>query len=134
MTPLEMKRDFFKDDFFATEVTGIEIEAVGENYAKCSLRLDKRHLNAAGSPMGGAIYTLADFTFAVSTNPKPDTVTVTTVSQICYLNLSRGEVLYGESRLIKDGRSTCFYEIDITDDIGTKIAVVTVTGMHINKE
>ena len=133
MTELEMKREFFKDDIFSTEVTGIKIEAVGKNYAKCSLVLDKKHLNAAGYPMGGAIYTLADFTFAVSTNPKPDCVTVTTVSQICYLNPSKGKVLYAESNLIKDGRSTCFFEIDITDDQGTKIAKVTTTGTHIQK-
>ncbi len=133
MTELDAKRNFFKADIFATEVSGIEIEAVGENYAKCSMKLDKRHLNAAGCPMGGAIYTLADFTFAVSTNPHPDRVTVTTVSQICYLSLSKGKVLYAESHLIKDGRSTCFFEIDITDDVGTKIATVTTTGTHIYK-
>ena len=133
MTELEDKREFFKGDIFATEVTGIQIEAVGENYAKCSLALDKKHLNAAGHPMGGAIYTLADFTFAVSTNPHPDRVTVTTVSQICYLNSAKGKVLYAESNLIKDGRSTCFFDIDITDDLGTNVAKVTVTGTHIQK-
>ena len=83
--------------------------------------------------MGGVIYTLADFTFAVSVNPNPNCVTVTTVSQICYLNPSKGKVLYAESRLIKDGHSTCFFEIDITDDMGIKIAKVTTTGTHIRK-
>lgn len=133
MTELDLKREFFKGDIFATEVTGIEIEEVGENYAKCSLKLTDKHLNAAGHPMGGAVYTLADFTFAVSTNPKPDTVTVTTVSQVCYLNPAKGNVLYGEARLIKDGHSTCFFEIDITDNKGVKVAKVTTTGTHIKK-
>ena len=133
MTELEAKRAFFKDDIFATEVTGIQIEEVGENYAKCSLKLTPKHFNAAGHPMGGAVYTLADFTFAVSTNPKPDFVTVTTVSQVCYLSPAKGDTLYAESKLIKDGRSTCFFEIDITDNQGTKIAKVTTTGTHIKK-
>ncbi len=133
MTELETKRAFFKNDIFATEVTGIEIEEVGENYAKCSLKLTDKHLNAAGHPMGGAIYTLADFTFAVSTNPRPDSVTVTAVSQICYLSPAKGNILYAESSLIKDGHSTCFFEIDITDNTGVKVAKVTTTGTHIRK-
>lgn len=133
MTELQKKQEFFKDDIFATDTTGIEIEAVGENYAKCSLKLSKKHMNAAGYPMGGAVYTLADFTFAVSTNPNPDAVTVTTTSQICYLNPAKGTTLYAESKLLKDGRSVCFFEISITDELGTNVAVVTTTGTHIMK-
>ncbi len=134
MTELQNKKEFFKDDIYATETTGIEIEAVGENYAKCSLSLSKKHMNAAGYPMGGAIYTLADFTFAVATNPKPDVVTVTTVSQICYLNPTKGTTLFAECKLLKDGSSVCFYEVNITDDLGTEIANVTITGTHIKKQ
>lgn len=134
MTELERAREFFKKDCYATEATGIIIEAVGENYAKCSLKLDERHLNAVGHPMGGVMYTLADFVFAVSTNFDKDTVTVTTVSQICYLGSVKGTTLYGESRMLKDGRTTCFYEIEITDELGTKVAVVTTTGSHIQKK
>lgn len=133
MTDLERAREFFKNDRYATDATGIVIEEVGENYAKCSLTLDERHLNATGHPMGGVMYTLADFVFAVSTNFGKETVTVTTVSQICYLGAARGKVLYGESRLLKDGRTTCFYEVTITDELGTKVAVVTTTGTHILK-
>ena len=90
-------------------------------------------MNAVGHPMGGVMYTLADFVFAVSTNFDADCVTVTTVSQICYLNPCKGNTLYGESRLIKDGRTTCFYEVSITDELGTKIALITTTGSHIPK-
>ena len=64
MSLIEEKREFFKGDRFAVDVTGIDIVDVGENYAKCRLEIDKKHLNAAGHPMGGAIYTLADFAFA----------------------------------------------------------------------
>ena len=134
MTDLERAREFFKNDRYASETTGIVIEEVSENYAKCSLKLDERHLNAVGNPMGGVMYTLADFVFAVSTNFGKDTVTVTAVSQICYLGAPKGKVLYGESRLLKDGRTTCFYEVDFTDDLGTKVAVVTTTGSHIQRK
>lgn len=38
MTDLEKAREFFKDDRYATEATGIVIEEVEEHYAKCSLK------------------------------------------------------------------------------------------------
>lgn len=131
MTELEEAREFFIRDRYAMVTTGIEIEEVGERYAKCSLKLDDRHRNATGHVMGGAVFTLADFVFAVATNFKQP-VTVTTVSQISYLGTAKGDILYGESRLLKDGRRNCFYQIYITDNLGTDVAVVSVSGVHLN--
>ncbi len=133
MTDLEKARQFFEGDRYATEATGIVIEEVGENYAKCSLKLDSRHLNAVGHPMGGVMFTLADFTFAVSTNFNKENITVTTVSQICYLNAAKGDTLYCESKVLKDGKTACFYEMTVTDNFGTKVAIITTTGTHLCK-
>ncbi len=133
MSELEEARKFFSGDKYATEATGIEIEAVGKNYAKCSLVIDERHKNAVGHVMGGVMFTLADFVFAVSTNFKQP-ITVSVVSQISHLSSPKGKVLCGESRLIKDGKRNCFYEIDITDDVGTQVALVAITGAHLNIE
>lgn len=130
MQELDTIRRMFSKDLYATAVTGIEIDEVGKCYARCSLRLSEKHRNAAGHIMGGVMFTLADFTFAVATNATHP-ITVTTVSQISYLNSPKGEMLYAESRLLKDGRSTCFYEIAITDDLGTNVASVSVTGAHL---
>jgi len=62
---LEEAKEFFKNDLYATNATGIEIVAVGERYSKCVLKLDERHKNAVGHVMGGVMFTLADFVFAV---------------------------------------------------------------------
>ena len=131
MSDLEEARAFFANDKYATEATGIVIEAVGEHYARCSLRLDARHLNAVGHVMGGVVYTMADFTFAVSTNFRAECLTVTNVAQVSYLNSPEGDTLYSESRLLKDGRKICFYEITITDSTGKEIALVSMNGYHI---
>ncbi|XCP84375.1 PaaI family thioesterase [Roseburia hominis] len=130
MLTLDEAKEYFGRDRYATEVTGIEILEVGEHYAKCMLKLDSRHKNATGNVMGGVMFTLADFVFAISTNTK-EVVTVTTVSQISYLGAPKGEVLYGESHLLKDGRRTCFYEILITDNLGNAVAKVAVNGTHV---
>lgn len=130
MTLLEEAREFFANDRYATVATGIEIDEIGENYAKCSLKLTENHLNAVNHVMGGVAYTLADFVFAVSTNFKKP-ATVTTVSQISYLAAPKGKILYGESKCLKEGKRNCFYEITITDDLGTIVAVVMTSGAHL---
>ena len=131
MTDLEEARAFFANDKYATEATGIVLEAVGEHYAKCSLKLDSRHLNAVGHVMGGVVYTMADLTFAVSTNFRAERPTVTNAAQVSYLNDPKGNTLYSESRLLKEGHHICFYEIRIWDDTGRDIAVVNMNGYHI---
>ena len=131
MTDLEEARAFFAGDKYASEATGIVIEEVGEHYAKCSLKLDERHMNAVGHVMGGVFYTMADFTFAVSTNFRTERPTVTNVAQISYLNSPSGNTLYSESRLLRDGRRICFYEIRIWDNNGKDIALISMNGYHI---
>ena len=132
MTDLERAREFFKKDVYATETTGIVIEEVKGNYVRCSLKITEKHKNAGGRVMGGAIYTMADFIFAVAANfDKP--LTVTAVSQISYIGAAKSDVLIGESKLIKDGRRSCFYEITINDDLGNPVAVVTTNGMYIEQ-
>ena len=81
--------------------------------------------------MGGVVYTMADLTFAVSTNFRAERPTVTNVAQVSYLNPPEGDTLYSESRLIKDGRRICFYEISIRDNTGKDIAVISMNGYHI---
>lgn len=131
MSNLEEARAYFANDRYATEATGIVIEEVGEHHAKCSLKLDERHLNAVGHVMGGVVYTMADLTFAVSTNFRAERPTVTNVAQVNYLNPPEGDTLFSESRLIKDGRRICFYEIRIWDNTGKDIAIISINGYHI---
>lgn len=131
MTKLEKAREFFAKDKYSTETTGIVIEEIGDKYAKCSLKLTDKHKNAVGHIMGGVMFTLADFVFAVAANFEQN-ITVSVVAQISNLSSPKGDVLYGESRLIKDGKRNCFYEIDITDNLGTHVSTVSVTGAHLD--
>ena len=83
MRDIEKVRRFFEGDRYAVEVTGVKIDEVDDCYSKCSLDLDKRHYGAHGQVMGGVMFTLADFAFAVATNTSEsftataDSVTVT---------------------------------------------------------
>ena len=64
---LEQVRQRFTADCFASKM-GTVIEDIKEGYARCYLDITPLHLNAAGNVMGGAIFTLADFAFAVAAN------------------------------------------------------------------
>ncbi len=132
MTDLEEARSFFNGDLYATKTTGVIIEEVGEHYAKCSFEITRDHQNAYGGVMGGAIFTLSDFTFAVSSNFRQPQ-TVSTSSQINFIGMAKGKKLIAESTLVKDGRSTCLYTISITDELGTKVAFATFNGMKLQK-
>lgn len=124
---LEEARRFFADDLYATQQTGIVIEAAEPGYAKCSLKIEDKHKNAMGNVMGGVYFTMADYAFAIASNlGQPPTVTQT--SQIVYLSSVKGNTLYAETERIRGGRKTCFYKILITDDTGAQIAYVTTTG------
>lgn len=119
-------RELFEDDRFATE-NGAVIEAIGTNYAKCSLQLTKRHRNALGAVMGGASFTLADFAFAVASNwEQPGVVSLS--SNITYLGAVKGQSLIAEAVCVKDGRTTSYYRVEVSDELGNLIAVVTTTG------
>ena len=126
---LEDAREYFKKDRFATNA-GMEIEELPENGAVCSLTLNDNHKNANGGVMGGVIFTLADFAFAVAVNQ----VHLPTVAQqvsINYLNAPKGSRLYARAVCKKDGRTSCVYNVEVTDDTGREIAQFIGTGFKL---
>lgn len=130
MTDIEKAQEFFGKDTYASETTGIVIEEVAEHHAVCSLVITDAHKNAYGGVMGGAIFTLADYTFAVASNFN-SVQTVSVSSNISFIGAAKGTKLTARSSLIKDGRSTCLYSIEINDELGTKVAFVTINGMKL---
>ena len=89
MMTLEEARAFFSGDVYATELSGITIEEVGERLVRCAMPVTPMHRNAAGAVMGGAIFTLADFAFAALTNGRGK-VTVAQQVSINYLTAAKG--------------------------------------------
>ena len=128
MKSIDDVRNIFKEDRFATE-NGMVIDEIGENYAKCSLKITDRHRNAMGGVMGGVPFTLADFAFAVAVNHE-EMRTVSLSSNIAFIGMAKGDHLIAEAKCVKNGRTTCYYTISITDELGTKVADVTTTGFN----
>lgn len=132
MTELEEVRRFFERDVFATSATGIIIDEIGDRMATCSIELDSRHKNAAGQVMGGAIFTLADFTFAVAANRPNLPITVTTSTNVSFIGTVKGDRLIATAKLLKDGKRSCFYEVTVTDEKGNLVAMASTVGTHLS--
>lgn len=135
LTPIAQK--IFANDTFATEATGIHIDYVDDNTTVCSLQLDNRHLNAKGSVMGGVIFTLADFAFAIAANSsilaeqKKTLQWVSSSSTIHFLSSPKGHSLKATTTRIKQGRTQALFQVSITDSYDRQIALVSTTGTKI---
>ena len=126
---IEEARTYFTGDRFAVNA-GITIDALGDHTAVCGFDITPDHLNAENGVMGGAIFTLIDLAFAVAANNihKP---TVAQQVSMNFLSGSRGSRLTARATCRKDGRSSCVYNVDVSDDLGRDIAQATVTGFKL---
>ena len=135
MATLEQVRDFFKGDRYATDATGLVIEKAEKGHAVVSLMPGDIHKNAVGGLRGAVYYTMADFAFAVAENCglDPDSLTVTQSSEISFLKGYRGGKVLCSADIIKDGKSICVYEVKMTAEDGTLLAIAITNGFKTSK-
>ncbi len=119
---------YFQNDTFAV-TAGIVPEVIGEDCVVCSMPIDVRHQNADGAVMGGAIFTLGDFAFALFAN-RSGVGTVTLSANIAYLGKAKGTKLIATVRPIKEGRSVVNATITVEDELGTPVAHMTASGFR----
>ena len=126
---IDQARAYFEGDRFALE-NGIILDEITPGRAVCSLTIAERHRNAEGGVMGGAIFTLVDLAFAAAAN---DIHRPTVAQQVSrnFLSGSRGSALTARATCRKDGRSSCVYNVDVSDDLGRDIAQASVTGFKL---
>ena len=129
---IETAREFFKGDRYATE-TGIRIDQLQDGNAVCSFEITDLHRNADGGVMGGAIFTLIDFAFAVASSSVHHPTVAQQVS-VNYLSQPKGKKLKAEAICRKDGRNSCVYIVNVSDDTGREIATALMTGFKLKTE
>ena len=117
---------YFQKDRFAGYV-GIDLEDAAPGSAKASLKIQEKHLNGVGLVHGGAIFTLADFVFAVASNAH-GRVSLSTDVHISYLRSARTGFLHAEAKEVSLNEKLAHYLIEITDDSNHKIAVMHGTA------
>lgn len=117
---------FVENDRFAKFI-GIELVKVEPGYALAQMKITENHLNGLNLVQGGAIFTLADYTFAAASNSK-GFATVSINTNISFLKSPNGKILTAEAREISYSNSLCIYNVDVFDDDNTLIANLTSTG------
>lgn len=119
--------DFFKRDRYAT-LSGCELTEIGEGYARARMTVQQQHLNGGDVCQGGAIFTLADLTFAAAVNSHL-TLTVSTSSNITFFRpVPLGATIYAEARELIDHPRIPYAEVRVTDDDGHLVALFTSSG------
>lgn len=107
-------------EFIATRdrlgiLLGVELEDVQPGYARASMTIQDCHLNGVNVAHGGAIFSLADISFAAASNSH-GTVSVAVNVSISFVKAVRlGDTLTAEAREITDPSRLGHYTIDVRD-------------------
>jgi acyl-CoA thioesterase len=117
--------DLFTKNKYANDC-GIEIAEVRPGFVKCTMDITENHLNGIGIVMGGAIFTLADFTFSLAANSHG----MIAISLNAFISYQR-KYSYGRitatATEIKRSNYTVVYHVGICDENNRRIAEITGT-------
>ena len=121
MLEIETIKKFFKGDRLA-EYLGIELVEVSMGKAVAKMEIRKEHLNGINTVHGGAIFTLADFAFAVAANSH-GRVTVAINVSISFMKASTNGTLTAVANEISLNPNLATYTVNICNDDGELIAI-----------
>jgi acyl-CoA thioesterase len=123
---MEAVRAFFRHDRFARQA-GISLVEVSPGYSRATMTVSPEHKNGAGTVHGGALFTLADFAFAVASNSH-GTVAVAAAAHISFLRAVTAGTLTAEAREVGVGRKLGTYTVEIKNDQGELVALFSGTA------
>ncbi len=117
----ELKQFFSTNDLFARHA-GIELVDAGSGWAKASMKIEPFHFNGAKTVHGGAIFTLADFAFAVASNSH-GTLAMGINTSVNFVKAALKGTLYAEAKELSLNPRLASYSVMITDDAGDIVAI-----------
>ena len=116
----KLKELFDKDQFAA--YANIELVDAGPGKALVKMPIQPHHLNGLGTVHGGALFTLADFAFAVAANSHGN-VSVAANASVTFMKAVTSGTLTAEAREISITARLGTYTVDIKDDKGQLVAL-----------
>jgi len=102
------------NDHFAAHC-GIETIEAAPGHARVRLVISPEHFNAAGTVHGGAIFTLADYAFALAAN-SGGTLALAVDTHLTFIKAVTGGVLEAEATEIACNRKLGTYQVRISQD------------------
>lgn len=119
--------DFFSENDHFARHCGIELIEAAPGSATARMEIRDFHLNGAGTVHGGAIFSLADFTFAVAANNRGQLALAINTSTT-FVKAARSGTLYARAEELSVNKRLGNYQVTITDHDGTLIAVFQGTA------
>ena len=117
----KIKQFFSTEDLFARH-TGIELLEVGPGWSKVSMKIEPFHFNGAKTVHGGAIFTLADFAFAVASNSR-GALSMGINASISFVKAATKGTLYAEAKEQSLNPKLASYIVNISDDDNNVVAI-----------
>lgn len=112
---------FFRGDRYAAH-SGIEVVEVAPGRATARMAVQPFHLNGLNIVHGGALFTLADFAFALASNSH-GTVAVAVNASISIMKATAAGALRAEAREVSKNHRLGTYTVEIRDDAGDLVAL-----------
>ncbi|HWI54632.1 MAG TPA: hotdog fold thioesterase [Desulfobacteria bacterium] len=111
-----------ENDRFA-RLVGIKIEETGKGYARVSLKVEDKHLNAVNITHGGAVFSLADLAFALASNSHNKVALALNMSINFVKATVEGSLLTATAKEDNLTNRTGLYRIEVEDESGDKVAL-----------
>ena len=117
----KIKKFFSEEDKFA-KYCGINLLEVDAGWAKTSMTIEPHHMNGAKTVHGGAIFTLADFAFAVASNSH-GMLAMGINTNVSFVKAAKTGTLYAEASEQSINPKLASYSVLVTDDTGDTVAI-----------
>lgn len=112
---------------------GMKLVEAREGYAKVSVSVEDRFLNAHNIGHGVLLFAAADAAFALSVNAVVDAVGVQWSLNV-FRAAKPGETVIGESRVIHKGRQSMVCELTVTAGDGRVLAKGQSTALPVSRQ
>ncbi|OGI06327.1 MAG: hypothetical protein A2Y40_03295 [Candidatus Margulisbacteria bacterium GWF2_35_9] len=126
----ELIKHFKRDKFIS--FIGIEPIEAKIGYGRAKLEVKKHHLNSVDICQGGAIFTLADYAFAIASNSHGRVAVGISTNMNFVKAALEGDTLHAEAKEDSLGHKLASYNVKVTNQNNETIALFQ--GMVYRKE
>jgi acyl-CoA thioesterase len=129
---MERVQEIFRADRLIQDF-GMKLLEARDGYAKVSVAVEDRFLNAHRIGHGVLLFAAADAAFALSVNAVTDAVGVQWSLNV-FRAAKPGETVVGESRILHKGRQSMVCELTVTTGDGRVLAKGQSTALPVSRE
>jgi len=124
--------EIFRNDRLIQDF-GMKLLEAREGYAKVSVVVEDRFLNAHNIGHGVLLFAAADAAFALSVNAVTDSLSIQWSLNVIRAAMP-GETVIGESRIIHKGRQSMVCELTVTAGDGRVLAKGQSTALPVSRQ